>query len=433
MKKIIKPNKNNKYQQMKKLFLILCLLTGLSISSQTFKHQASINTNTTVGLQKIEMTPSHKQFMKSNFCDVRIFDSSQVEIPYIILSEPVVKSKTDFIEYPIISQKHFGTYTEIIIENKNHDKLSNIAFNINNSDALKYCSIEGSNDAKQWYTVSALQELSLSYNENYTNQYKCIYFPLNDYAYFKLLIDDWKGFGIDWLSEAPFKVNSAGYFKNSFISGKLNSVSFLQSITTDSKAKTTTVKLTFNNNQSINHIEFSVSNPRLFLREAVIYTLDEVKEKNKPSRFVRNTNCTFELNSEKPLIFDIPEVLSREVFIEIVNNDNQALQIDSIKCKQLASYLVFDVAKNKSYTLKCGDEKLNRPTYDLINFVKESPQLLPAATLSEFKELATDAAVAAPEKKFYETKLFLWICVIIGALAIALFSYKLMKDMKGNE
>ena len=161
MKKIIKPNKNNKYQQMKKLFLILCLLTGLSISSQTFKHQASINTNTTVGLQKIEMTPSHKQFMKSNFCDVRIFDSSQVEIPYIILSEPVVKSKTDFIEYPIISQKHFGTYTEIIIENKNHDKLSNIAFNINNSDALKYCSIEGSNDAKQWYTVSALQELSL--------------------------------------------------------------------------------------------------------------------------------------------------------------------------------------------------------------------------------------------------------------------------------
>ena len=96
---------------MKKINLILLLVFITVIShSQTFTRSSKINTNSKMGLHKIEITPAYQQLMCSDFHDVRIFDSSKVEIPYIILSEPMLKSKTDFIEYPILSQKHFRNY-----------------------------------------------------------------------------------------------------------------------------------------------------------------------------------------------------------------------------------------------------------------------------------------------------------------------------------
>ncbi len=419
---------------MKKINLILLFaFIYLTSNSQTFTRSSKINTNSKMGLHKIEITPAYQQLMCSDFHDVRIFDSSKVEIPYIILCEPMLKSKTDFIEYSILSQKHFRNYTEIVIDNKNHDKISNIAFNINNSDALKYCSIEGSNDLKQWYSVSALQSLGLTYNENYTNQYKCIYFPLNDYAYFRLLIDDWHSPSIDWMAPSPFKVNSAGYFKNSYLSGKLNPVSFKKEISNDVVTKKTIIKLVFGNNQTVNQLSFKISKPRLFLRAAKIYVLEEEKLKTKKIAYYKNTIFDFELNSEKPLIFDIPATNNKEIYIEIENNDNQVLQIDSLICNQLASYMVFDCVNSTNYCIKCGDTKLHKPIYDIINFVNESPQLLPQATLTAFENIETPKNEIVKEKQFYETKLFLWACIFIGVIAIGLFSWKLMKDMKKEE
>ena len=68
-----------------------------------------------MGLHKIEITPAYQQLMCSDFHDVRIFDSSQVEIPYIILSEPILKSKTDFLEYRLKIKDRKNRHKHVII------------------------------------------------------------------------------------------------------------------------------------------------------------------------------------------------------------------------------------------------------------------------------------------------------------------------------
>lgn len=411
---------------MKKVvcFLLVVMANTLTVFSQSFTHLAKINGVIKDSLYKIPLGPDVKQYMTKNLHDLRIHDSAGHEVPYVILSEPLLKSKSDFVPYEVVSQTHFSSYTEIVIHNPNKDKISNIAFNINNSDAFKYCAIEGSEDGKQWYSVSALQELTLLYNDDYTNQYKCIYFPLNNYKYFRLLVDDW--------FSQPLKINSAGYFKNSVIAGKLYNVAFTKNISEDIKHKKTIVTLNFSNNQAVNRLDFKIKEPRLFMRHALVYAKRERRIKDNVEHF-NEALCEFDLKSDKALFFDIPQINEKEIIIEIENKDNPPLQIDSLFCKQLASYVICDLKANQSYYLKCGNTKLKVPEYDLINFVSQIPQLLPEAKLGNMEPVKQVTSQKPEEEKaFYETKWFLWSCLGLGALIIFFFSKSLLSDMGKN-
>ena len=431
-----KLTKNQLYKM--KSITYLFLLLAFSLSAQRYTHQAIIKTDQHKGLYKIALNPDYKQFMSSNLRDMRIYDSTKKEVPYVVLCEPLLKSKSDFKEYEIVSQKHVDAnaaihlnwhsthaYTELIIKNASKESISNIAFNITNSDAYKYCAIEGSDDLKQWYSVSEKQELSLAYNDVYTNQYKCIFFPLTNYLYYRLLVEDWHS--------QPLKINSAGCFKNSVIAGKLNDLLFAKTITEDPKTKTTLIKLSFTNNQQINRIDFKIKEPRLYKRRVILYVMRTrlIKKKTEP---YKETLYEFDLSSDKPLFIDIPSFLEKELFIEINNNDNPPLDIESITCKQLASYLICDFKANHTYILMCGNQLLKTPEYDLINFVSQIPQLLPEATISPMTELKNTIPIE-PKKEvsFFETKQFLWICLSIGAIAIFLFSRSLLKDMRSDK
>ena len=405
------------------VFIVVCVN---SILAQSFSHEAIIKGVSKDSLYKIPLTPNYKKYMSADLHDMRVYDSKNKEVPYVVLSEPLLKAKSDFVPYEIVSQKHLSSYSEIIIKNANKDKISNIAFNINNSDAYKYCSIEGSDDMKQWYSVSELQELSLAYNESYTNQYKCIYFPLNDYQYFKLTVDDWNA--------QPLKINSGGCFKNSVIAGKLNDVTFTKTITEDTKTKKTVIHVMFTNNQAINRIDFKIKAPRLYMRHAIAYVNREQKMKHN-TEIYKEILFEFDLKSDNVLFFDVPQLNEKEVFIEIENKDNPALEIETISCKQLASYLICDFMANQTYTLKCGNDKLKLPEYDLGNFVSQIPQLLPEAQLEPIKILNQEPKeiVKEKQKSFFETNEFLWLCLGIGSIVIVFFSRSLLKDMGKKE
>jgi hypothetical protein len=414
---------------MKYLFLgfIVSVIFGTSLLGQSFSRESTISGIEKDSLYKIALTPDYKKYMSSDLHDLRIYDAKQKEVPYVVLSEPLLKAQTDFVPYEIVSQTHFSTFSEIIIRNPNRDKISNIAFNINNSDAYKYCSIEGSDDKKQWYSISELQELSLAYNQFYTNQYKCIYFPLTNYEYFRLTVDDWYSH--------PLKINSAGCFKNSVIAGKLNDVRLIKIISEDAKNKKTLIHLSFPNNQQVDRIDFKIKAPRLYKRHAIVYVNRQLTLKHKTTTD-REVAFEFDLKSGDVLFFDAPHINEKEFFIEIDNKDNPPLEIESVNCKQLASYLICDFSAGQTYTMKYGNMGLKLPEYDLGNFVSQIPQLLPEASVGVVKTIAGDESKKTIQKReptFFETKEFLWLCLGLGAIIIFLFSRSLLKDMNKTD
>lgn len=415
--------------------LLLLATFSAELAAQQFTREMPVVGIRKDTLYKIPLDPAHKQYMRRDFHDTRLYDHKGREVPYVVISEPQLKSKSDFVPYEILSVRHVSDYTEVIVHNPERQKISNIAFNINNSDAYKYCSIEGSYDQKQWYSVSTGQELSLLYNDVYTNQYKCIYFPLSDYPYFRLSVDDWHDHHRhhDWTG-VPFRINSAGYFRNSVIAGKLNDVLFSKTVTEDTRAKKTTVRLVFTNNQQIDRLDLKVAAPRLYKRRAAIYAKRRYNTK-AGTQERRETLFDFELSSDRPLLFDLPALNEQELFIEIDNKDNPPLEISAIGCKQLASYLIADLKGTDHYVLKCGNDSLRVPEYDLGNFVSQIPQLLPEASLGAVRDLPKAASAGAAPKalSFFETPQFLWICLGVGCVVIFLFSRSLLKEVGKKE
>ena len=208
---------------------------------------------------------------------------------------------------------------------------------------------------------------------------------------------------------------------------------FSKTLTEDAKTKTTTVKLALTNNQEIDRIDFEIKEPRLYKRHAIIYVNRARTYKNKTEQSRENL-FEFELSSNKPLFIDVPNLLEKEMFIEIENKDNPVLEIEKLTCKQLASYIVCDFKANHTYSLYCGNDKLKTPEYDLINFVSKIPQLLPEATMGDITETKnTTPIVTTKEVSFFETKQFLWLCLVLGAIVIFLFSRSLLKDMGNKE
>jgi hypothetical protein len=406
-------------------FLIAASILNLSAVGQQRIHTASVTPVEHTGLYRIRISAEWRSSMSRDFHDVRLLDSNGTEIPFVVASEPVMRPESGFEEYPVISQKHKKTFTEIIVENTMRNKISNITFDFNNSDASKYCAVEGSDDMQRWYSVSAMQELSLGYNRDQTHTYKSIYFPLSSYRYFRLLIEDW--------TAEPLKLNKAGYYKSSVVAGHLDTIRILYTITKNNDKKT---RITIHpENNIIERIDLEITAPRLYSRYAKLVTEKEKKRRHHlPEKYYENLG-EFELRSDRPLHIETNGINEKDLILEIENKDNPPLEIKTISFLQLRAYLIADLISGKRYTLNWGDRNLKYPDYDLGEFITMVPQLLPETSMGEVKILVNEKK-SAPEyrqRSFFESRTFMWLCIFTGAVIVGYFSFVLLRDMSRKQ
>ena len=129
-------------------------------------------------------------------------------------------------------------------------------------------------------------------------------------------------------------------------------------------------------------------------------------------------------------MIDVPHLWAKDVWIEIENKDNPPLEIASIQCRQLKSYLIGDLKASQNYTLSYGNWALKVPEYDINHFTSQIPERLPEARLSESVQKNTVILPIKPKEiAIFETKSFLWLCLGVIAIVILLFSRSLLKDM----
>ena len=142
------------------------------------------------------------------------------------------------------------------------------------------------------------------------------------------------------------------------------------------------------------------------------------------------TLAYFELNSKKDRNIYFNTIDEKEFTIEIENQDNQPLSISKIQVFQKPIVIVSKLKANEKYDVII-DSTYSKPTYDLENFIAETVANFPEVSISNFNKLNAEKAIQA-EKTFWETKLFMWICIIIGGGVVAYFAFGLLKDMKNE-
>lgn len=376
------------------------------------------------GLHRIVLPTTLRSISKEDLSDFRILDPKGNEVPYFYKNENETKITDDYIAYKIISEVSIPKkITTVIFENP-EKSISSIVLTIANYDGEKTYNLYGSNDQNQWYGLSNNQVLyDLSSSEN-LNIDKTISFPLNNYKFLKIELDDKKSL--------PIKIEKIGNINSKSFTGDLLTVDYTTKNITELKAvKKTKIRILFDDYQYLNQIKFKISEPKLFQRNVRIYKLEERKVKHKFETF-ESEITNFELNSDSQNGFNLMNIYEKDFYIEIENQDNQPLKINEIKFFQIPVSVIADLKTGENYTIKTGNPDAIAPVYDLEYFKNSITVELPETKISEIKMPKIGSNVIQ-EKPFWEQSWFMWICISLGGIAVLYFSMSLLKDLNKTE
>lgn len=399
------------------MFYLLTITTGLA---QGFDYMVQLPEVKKKGFHKIIIDPAISAKTAGSFNDLRLFDQQKKEVPYIIRKDFVSKHHRQFIPYQLIAKSTPGdTATALIVKNKLKAKINNLSVFLNNAEVSKQIIISGSDDQKHWYAVKQNYNLSGLANENNVTELNTIYFPLVDYQYFKILIND--------KNSLPVKVLQAGYYQDSLSYGEETLLKSPQIVRTENEQDhITTIQLNFDATYRIDKINLNISAPTLYRRPIRIYGIRTNNGKTY-NEIIQETTLFAQSNNQ--IILD--NVDAKQLLLEIENDNNPLLQIDQIDCFQRNQYIIAYMENQGTYTLKFGNKLLNQAVYDLTYFENIIPSGIPVIETQNLSIINNpDKPVTKTiEPAYYNKKVFLWAAIVAVALILLLITSKMLNEM----
>jgi hypothetical protein len=139
----------------------------------------------------------------------------------------------------------------------------------------------------------------------------------------------------------------------------------------------------------------------------------------------------FQLNSKNKNTFVLNNLNENEFILEIENKDNPPLEIEKIQLFQKPIYLVANLKQQEKYTLIINNS-LKKPNYDLGNFITDKTNVVAEVFLTDFSKIKNKKNVLE-KAPFWKTTVFMWICIILGAIIVVYFAFGLLKDINNEE
>jgi hypothetical protein len=252
------------------------------------------------------------------------------------------------------------------VHNNEKNKINNISLHIKNANVNKKVKLSGSSDSRSWYIIEDDYLLQSVYNNNTTSEVRLLDFPLSDYEYYKLEIND--------SLSAPLNIIKAGYYDTYTENGKymlISKASFRQR--DDTLPKQTFVGITLDQPTFIDKLEVEVAAPSLYFRQAIIYATIKEKGRKGREKLVYKSVSSAELKSGSSNTIYLSDFRAKNFHLVINNEDNPPLQIQNIKAYQLNVYLIAELRKGARYSLQFGNQAIGQPAYDLQYFTDKIP------------------------------------------------------------
>ena len=248
-------------------------------------------------------------------------------------------------------------------------------------------------------------------------------FPRNNYKFLKFVFSNKNSLPINVLSFGSYKSRKQ-YAEKAILQG------FEQKINQDRKEKKTVIHIKFPEKQMVDAILFKITSPSFYLRNATIKVLKTKINKNKKEKYEAEI-ADFQLNSKLVNQFSLTNLYEKEFNIELENQDNQPLEISKIQLFQEPLNIVADLKSGESYQIEI-DSTLETPQYDLANFSDKIPNNLPEVNILNFKK-SINSENLETGKSFWQSSLFMWICIVFAVVVILYFAAGMLKDMGKEE
>ncbi|GAA3508008.1 hypothetical protein GCM10022393_17760 [Aquimarina addita] len=409
---------------IKQLLSLLLFIFISTISAQQHKVNGSLHSIGADGLYKIKIPHLVRSYTHNDIRDFRIWDSKGAQVPYFIHTDDAETRISNFEEFKIISQTTIADTSSTYIFKNSKLKIEKAILLLSNYAGSKRFSLQGSNDQKQWFGLVNSQQLYNLTNPTSTSVYKIIKFPLSSYNYVKIIFDDRNSLPVNLLKIGTATTNIIKS-KQDVIPAQTTTISQLK------EEKKTKIHITFEHPEVINQVLFNITAPDLYNRTAIIYVLKEKKIKHEIHTYKQQLT-SFTIHSNKEANFSLNSFFGKELFIEIENQDNPALEISSIEFLQEPLYVVADLKKKETYTISAGDHNLTAPQYDIAYFRDRVSDNLSVSEITSIT-LVEETDKEKVTLSIWQQPWFMWICIGFAAILVTYFASGLLKDMRKDD
>ena len=336
------------------LFLFLIAIVQL-FSSQYFK---TIKITGKSAYKQFFLTEDIYENSKNNLGDIRIIDKNGKEVPYVIEtgkeqeknSEKIVaRAKID----EVLTKKD---KMEFIVKFNSDSSLKDIIGNrfelIPSKNFYTEYTLLGSNNGTDWEQVTSGEIYKTPDKSNLT-----IEFSEKRYEFYKIVTPLDKG---NIFSEAILKLSSNE-------AGKLKTVGTKLDYKVEQEGKSTILKIK-SKFLPLKNIVLDVNDE--FQRNYAVRSGDNFYAEGIISKVGEKSNLVVNLEN-------VPKL--SEIIVEIKNGDNSPLKINRVTGNYVPDRIVFRATEGEDYKITFGDENLNKPEYDIVEFVdsiKERDEVL---------------------------------------------------------
>jgi hypothetical protein len=408
---------------MKNFWLLSALAVNVCVA-QNFTGQSTLPKVDKSGFYRIVVDPQLAVHLNQRLTNIRIYDKDGIEVPYLFQTEEPRPATVMFNEYEIVErEQRKGVYSRLVLHNASRASITNISLLIKNAEVTKKATLFGSDDRINWYALKQQFVLTNINNDQATSEIKIVDFPLSNYEYYAIQTKDKKS--------APLNILKAGYYTTARGGNQryLNvpSPSIFQSDSV--KEKQSFVRFSFDTLRLVDKIEWTISGPAFFLRNADLY--QERTRKNKKGK----TEKYLEYIVSGPLspggVHEtiLPALKIKELVLVIKNEDNPPLRITHLRAYQLNRYITAWLEKENVYTIKMGGEAESeyyyRPDYDIIYFKDSIPENAPVIHVGPIVAISTNRENT---HSFFTSKLFIWSALILVICILGFMSLKLVRE-----
>jgi hypothetical protein len=395
-------------------------LTSLSSQGQPFAFRAAVTRVAQDGFYRIALPPTVVGQLNDQLSDVRLYDGTARETPYLLKRESPVQYQTRFQPYEVVSKVITPRVsTVLVLRNAAKSRINNLSLIIQNANVRKSIRLAGSNDARTWYVIQDDYVLEAPYSRAATTEVQLLNFPLSDYEYYQLTIND--------SLSAPLNILRVGYYDAKAENGKYTEVPGLAFVQRDSSAvRQSYLHVRFPSPVRLDQLSLDVRAPTRYHRE-VRLCVPEPRQKRRRKRLPTwQILHTWEINSQRDNTVSLPGLRLRDFYLVIDNADNPPLTIGAVRAAQLNTYLIAELKAGQAYVLQGGNPDVGPPTYDLAYFERSIPAQLPVIALGP---VVRTAAPAATTPTLLSSRWFLWMALGLVMGVLAFVSYRMLKEV----
>jgi len=420
LRKVKPQQKMMKFNLMSRLFALFIILPGIAFA-QHHLATAKISVVKQNGVYAIEIPPALRSFSKQDLGNFRIYDAKGQEVPYFLKQNTIVNLTTTNKQLAINERINIKNISSaIVVENNTKSSISRLFLDIVNADVVKKYTVSGSNDKTKWYGLVDSTQLDDLVNDKGTQVEKEIRFPVNNYKFIKIEFNDSKTLPLNILT-AYLKSNLTS--QNDLIEVGDHHFKVMEF----PREKVSRIYFKFKQDEVIDQIAFDIRKPSFYQRNATLFVNRTKREKRKVRNY-HESIAQFQLSSSGKNIFPLQQIMEKDFFIEIENNDNPPLAISGVKFYQIPILAITNLEANELYTVKTGDQELLAPSYDFTHLQGDSMQVLSTASIYDIKSVGNAQAKIATTS-IWQQAWVMWLGIFLGGLVIVYLSMKMLKDM----